>query len=537
MNKISKNILVIFLGLVISYFLVTLLKFHYSIILFPYQLEYREGASLLLANELLQGNFPYTLKNQPNLSDVFGCLYSIFSIPFLKVFGVHLSSMLILSGISIVLVSVFFYIKQKSNRHNYLITITLTVLFYALNLFTVIPINRPDSLGFLLFTLSMYLPVNAKFSRNSLILALFFCLLAYLTKSYFILGFPFLLFYIFLFHSKLRAIKYGTLFFLSFILLQVILHSIFDFYFIGTFSNQLASTVNNFNHLFNQINFYFFKFLLIPTTILFFYLLRKIIVKRQLIFQFVENPNKIISILNLNSFKSPLLNRSTDFDINWLYFSLGLIIILFKLGGHTGQFGVYLIHFLSFPFLLLVSNILHQYKQDRYGVLKLFLVVLMVSKALTILSVNRNFEVTKEFKAIVHTIKKSKKVLATPILASVLVEQHKYVYASGLTEYFFYVPALKNNYGLPTIIAKVKDKLLLPTIMQSEFQIRSYLEDIQKNVVAKKFDVIYLDNTIYDDWMVDPKLVKKYYRIVDTTNVVMYASFQENKIFKLVPRN
>ena len=529
------------LTLLLSFFVIavvfySLLNFHFKLINYPYQLDAREGAPFLIATEMMRGNFPYVLSNLPYLTDVFGVLYYLFGIPFLKVFGIHLSSMRILSAVCIFIVILLFYLILRKNKINVRTSLFFTLIFYSLNLFTIIPIVRPDSLGFLLFILSLYIPVWYSFSRKSLLLSLFFCLLAYLTKSYFAISFPFIVLFLLFYHSKIRAIKYAVLFFSAFISLQILLYLFFDFFLIGTLSAQLSSTVNKFSHLILQLNFYFINLLLIPSLLLILLTFRYIVVKRNLLIGWIENPKLFISRLDFKNKNQPLFCFPLNQDSNWFYFMMGLFLIVFKLGGHTGQFGVYLIHFLSFPFLLIIAK-----KVDsnliKYPLILFVVLTMILTRVVNVHKFNRLISPSNDLKHIVQTIKRSKKVLATPILASVLVEQHKYVYASGLTEYFFYVPMLKNNYGTPKIIAKIKDKVLLNRILQSERQIVSYIGDIEKKVVSKYFDVVYIDNSIYDDWLIDPKILNRYYTIVDTTNVVMFASFQENKLFKLVPRN
>ena len=163
------------LTLLLSFFVIagglySLLNFHFKLINYPYQLDAREGAPFLIATEMLRGNFPYVLSNLPYLTDVFGVLYYLFSIPFLKVFGIHLSSMRILSAVCIFIVILLFYLILRKNKINVRTSLFFTLIFYSLNLFTIIPIVRPDSLGFLLFILSLYIPVWYSFSRKSLLL-------------------------------------------------------------------------------------------------------------------------------------------------------------------------------------------------------------------------------------------------------------------------------------------------------------------------------------------------------------------------------
>ena len=74
---------------------------HLHIIFFPNQLEYREGAALLIVSEILKGNLPYTLKMQPYLSEVYGPIYYFISALFVKFLGLKLASLRLLSAICI----------------------------------------------------------------------------------------------------------------------------------------------------------------------------------------------------------------------------------------------------------------------------------------------------------------------------------------------------------------------------------------------------------------------------------------------------
>lgn len=529
------NIKQIFWGILFLFLLYAftlLFEHHLKIIFYPHQLDLREGAPLLLVSEFIKGNIPYTFKNQPYLSDVFGCMYSLFSIPFIKLFGLELSSMRILTSLCIFFVSIYFFKLTYRLNKSVIFSLVLSLVFYGLNLFTVIPIVRPDSLGFLFFVLSLYFPIQRNFTRNSLLFSILFSFFAYLTKSYFIIGFPFVLVYIFLVQSKLRAVKFFTLFIVFFVALQVVIYQVFDFYFIGTFSNQLSSTVNDFNHLIIQLRFYFLELMLIPSFIFLYYTIRLLIQKKKIIDLFFIKPFDFLNYFSFEKISTPLLRDSKIIDLNVLYFVLGLILVIFKLGGHTGQFGVYLVHFLSFPLLLYIGSVLKKESSIFVGIL----FVLTLSQVISILKIDRAFEIKSSFKKEIATISRTKEVLTSPILASELVKLNKYVYASGLTEYFFYVPELKNNYGVPTILATLKDKLLLDKINESEKKITAYLDNISNKIQNRTFDLIYLDNTIYDDWLLDKKVLLKNYQVIDSVDVPMYASFQVIKVYKYIPR-
>jgi hypothetical protein len=535
LNRLVKYLALILFSILFFVFLGNLFNYHYELIKYPYQHEYREGAPFLLASEFLKGNFPYTFKNQPYLSDVFGCMYSICSLPFLKLFGVKLSSMRILSAVSIFLIVIYFFKIQRKQKVSLSQSIVFCVVLYAVNLFSCIPIVRPDALGFLFFILTIYVPISYHYSRRSILVSLLFCFLSYFTKSYFIVGFLFVLMSMFLNLSKIRSIKYFLLFILLFVCLLFSIHLVFDFYFIGTFSTQLSSTVNDFYHLLNQLRFYFIDLFILPLTLIILMFLRTLVLNRSTFIQIIENPIQLKNCFDFKQLKEPFL-KTSKIDENILYFVLGLTLIILKLGGHTGQFGVYLIHFMTFPLLLIVSNKFEYIKKYINPTIVLISSIVLIYPIYKVLPITNKLDKTN-MNQLSLEIKSKKNVLATPMLASVLVEQKKFVYASGLTEYFFYVPSFRNNYGLPSVLAKIKDKLFLKTINDSEIKIAKYLNEIRSKVKNGEFDVVYLDNSEYDDWLITKTDLNKRYKFVHRIEVKMIPCYQEYTILKYVLKN
>jgi len=513
-----------------------LVNYHIDVLIFPFQLEYREGAMLLLSSEISKGHLPYTLTNQPYLTDVFGFVYPFLSQLFIKMFGVNFFSLRLLTAVCILLSSLFFYFYQKKysiSKYNALI---FTVIFYGVNLFLCIPISRPDSLGFLIFIVALYLPVLMKYSKISLYFSIFLSIIAFFTKSYFILAFPFTFLYLFLFVNKLRAIKYLFLFFVCFLLILFLIHFPFDFYFIGTFSPQVKSTVYDLGHLLRQLYFYFYELLLIPTIIIIFISIRYLIRNRSSILQEIEKPFDYKRYFDLTLSSTPFLSTRIKLDVNLFYFILGFILILAKLGGHTGQFGVYLIHFMSFPFLFLISR-----KFDNITHLGFFIKnVIYILVILNILFVlpskyDLNFD-RRSFTKVDTLIKNNSKVLSTPIFASVLCKYKKPVYASGLTEYFWYVSEMKKNTNIPKPIAIVKDRLFLSKINQAEKKASKYSEFIKTSVEKKYFNLILMDSSRYDDWLVPKNCLERNYRIADSFNIHMFATYESYLVYVLKPK-
>jgi hypothetical protein len=532
LNK-TKYYIFIFLVFVVAF---KLLNYHFDVLIFPFQLEYREGSMLLLSSEIFKGNLPYTLTNQPYLTDVFGFVYPFLSQPFIKIFGVNFFSLRLLTAICIVFSSMAFYfyqLKYSISKYNALI---FTIIFYGVNLFLCIPISRPDSLGFLFFIWALYLPVLMSYSKISMSLSIFISIIAFFTKSYFIIAFPFIFLYLFLFVDKLRALKYLFVFFACFFLTQILIHFIFDFYFIGTFSPQVKSTVYDIGHLLRQLHFYFFELLLIPSIIFILLSIRYIIRKRAFFLKEIDQPFEYYRIFDFKSKNSPFLSKRFKMDVNLFYFILGFILILAKLGGHTGQFGVYLIHFMSFPLLFLVSRKFDKITQLGFSIKNLMYIIIILNILLVLPSkYDLNLD-SRSFAKVDTLIKNNSKVLSTPIFASVLCKYKKPVYASGLTEYFWYVSEMKKNTNIPKPIAIIKDRLFLSKINKAEKKASKYSEFIKKSVEKKYFNLILMDTSRYDDWLVSKNCLIRNYSIVDSVKINMFATYESFLVYVLKPK-
>ena len=532
LNKTKYFILI----LLVFALLFKLVNYHLDVLFFPFQLEYREGSMLLLSSEISNGNLPYTLNNQPYLTDVYGCGYPLFSQFLTKFFGVNLFSLRLLTAVCIVFSSLFFYlyqIKYSISKYNALI---FTIIFYSLNLFHCIPISRPDSLGFLFFIVALYLPVLKGYSKTSLYFSIFLSIIAFFTKSYFILAFPFTILYLFLFVDKLKSLKYLLIFFVCFFTIQILIHLIFDFYFIGTFGSQLFTFVYDLGHLLRQLNFYFFELLLIPSIIFIILAIRYIIRKRTFIYKEIDQPFEYYRYFDFKSMNSPFLSTRFKMDVNLFYFILAFILILIKLGGHTGQFGVYLIHFMSFSLLFLVSRKFDKITQLGFFI-KNVIYILIIVNILLILPSKYDLNLDRSsFTKVDTLIKNNSKVLSTPIFASVLCKYKKPVYASGLTEYFWYVSEMKKNTNIPKPIAIVKDRLFLSKINQAEKKALKYSEFIKTSVEKKYFNLILLDTSRYDDWLVSKNCLKRNYSIVDSVKINMFATYESFLVYVLKPK-
>lgn len=522
--------------LLLLVFIVYFGTYHYNILMFQSQLEYREGAALHIVSEILKGNFPYTLKTQPYLSEVYGPLYYFLSVFFVKVFGISLFSLRFFSALCIILSIVWFYFFNF-NKGSILLLISYCLVYYINQLFMCIPIARPDSLGLLFFIMSITIPYKKKFTRNSLFLSLLFTLLAFYTKVYFVIGFPVVVLYLFFFQSIKRAFIYLLVFFIIVLGSLIIINFLFDYYILGVFSSHLTGTVYELSHLLHQLKFYYIDFLLIPSCLILVYLVTKLIRNFRLVKEYLEDNFLIENYINLSRFNEPLFKF--DYKIDYLGFLIIVFtfLLVFKMGGHTGQFGVYFIQFLSFPLLSLSFQKFHK-PFVNYPFITVGLILIILYRLYVVFPKLKDVETSKQnIKLSLTHFRGKSKILTTPIFSSSLIKENQFVYASGLTEYMCYSTKLKKNYGIPRPLSMVKDKLFLHKINSSQKQWENYVKDIQVKVKNQYFDLIVTDTSIYDNWIVPNNDLKINYTLKDSSTIFLFATYQTYVVYFYEPKN
>ena len=77
----------------------------------------------------------------------------------------------------------------------------------------------------------------------------------------------------------------------------------------------------------------------------------------------------------------------------------------------------------------------------------------------------------------------------------------------------------------------------MKTINDSEIKIAKYLNEIRSKVKNGEFDVVYLDNSEYDDWLITKTDLNKRYKFVHRIEVKMIPCYQEYTILKYVLKN
>ena len=529
-NIINSRLINFLITSICSIIFLNLLSYHIEILNFPYQLEYREVVPLIITKGFENGILPYNINQQPYHADLYGLIYPLVALPFTKVFGINLFTFRLISFFAIIISTLYFYFTLKKNKVNTIISYLLTVLLYSILLFQYTPICRQDGLGFLFFALSILIPYNYSFSLKSLLFSAILSVLAFHTKIYFFIGFPIILTYIFLFKSIKTSILIFSFYTLIFGIFIVIISYKFDYYYIGTFFNQLSSTSYDYDHMVNQTYFFFFKAFPIITIIICFiffnkyqFIKQRLLDKSRLLYN-----NELIISYNININDGLIKNYQSNY-FTYLFFSF-LILLTIKMGGHNGNFLLYYLHLLSIPFLIIVSLFLK--KSENYNLVYKCLILISILIFMKNIPMNgKNQETIKNFKKIKYIIENSNNILNNPSISSICLELNKPVLNSGLTETFISGEKFRYSGNLIKPIAMIKDKIYLKTINKVIPVNNKYINNIHKNIKEKKYDFIFSDQTSYDDWLVnDSLLLANNYKPFDSLKINMYSTFQKWKI-------
>ena len=463
---------------------------HSKIIFSTYPQELREGATLNTTYDIGDGINPYLLKNQPEHAQQYGILYSIVVYPFFKIFGGGLEVHRFVTGVFILLSCLILYLFLRMRKVPKLLSICGIVLLYVSLLFSVTPLTRPDSLGLFLFLLSIYLPEKYHYSYKILIISFLLGLLAFFTKTFFILAFPFLATYIFLFVSKKKAILY-TVFssILSVIIILFISSFVFPTYLSSTFFGAMnGSTYFKYwviKQLLIFIKSYSFIILIIPFLALSLYIKLEKKIKDELMdFKFVDT---ILLKINVNECEKPFLLK--PLFSGYYYFCMALLILIFKFGGHLGAFMTYFYQLLSPFFILSILESIKTNQRIQNVVRTFFIINIFYFMHLNHLFPNRinNSSNNSQWLEIEHLIITHDKILNTSAAAisPLLLKHHKTVWENGHSESitYAYLPGTIKNI-FPFYTPPVSDNEL------SEAW-KSYQEELNRKIIKKEFSLIF----------------------------------------------
>jgi hypothetical protein len=498
-----------------TFFFAKLLALHFSMVLNPFQNEYREGAILLSTKLIVEGGNLYSWANQPEYSNNYGIMYHLVVYPFAKLFGATFIVHRTISAFFIFASCIVLFISAHRMKVPLALCFAGTTIFYAHLLYFAAPLSRPDSLGMFLFLCSIYIPWKFNYSKLSLLSSIIIGILSLLTKPYFILGIFYVGIYVFLFKSKKLGLKYFFAILISLGSTILLINSIFECYWYNTFFINVGAIQPMEYPEYPIIQIYrYIEYNISIVTILFLIVFD---FSRRLERRFQKNTKiKFFSkYINFISLDKPLFTISGLQGSEWIiYMILSLGLFYFKLGRHNGSWLVYIHHLIS-PFLILI--ILQFISKNKLG--KSILIVLLCLNLFSITKIDflqsPQLDNTK-WEEVKTLISEHNNVLNSPAITAILIEQDKKVYDSGLTEYF--------QYGIKRSFLGIN----LPDDQFAKAKNERFIQDIKRNIESKKFDLITMTDRF--SLFVSEDELQKYYQYKSSITVPMASTFQNWKL-------
>jgi hypothetical protein len=506
------------------------LSYHYVFLLHPYQLQYREGVTLLMAEKMIAGENPYSIDNHPYWASVYGVMYHVFSLPFAKLFGN--------TFVTHRLVSAFFglccagLVAWILKRQQIMLVYCLAggAIVYNSLLYHKTLTAEPDSLGLFFFLLALYICHEANFSARSLFIAAVLSLLGFYTKIYFILGIPVLCSYLFLFRSKKQGIIYSILVLLFCIFFLIVGDLLIPSFFVFLFNPQVVASqgydlgysVFQMKH-FIELNI---SLLAVGFLLLCLFLLKYLKINKENTSVLVANqpsntPKKeAFYYINMTDWNKPFLIGGAINLYTYTFF-VALFIVSFVIGGTIGAYLYYHFTFLT-PFLVIVvlsatknqlqiDISLNQYKTVQMNGQSLLIVLVLMGVLSLFLNKGKlksmtEAEVAAWEKARTY-IKTHKNILSTPAVTNFMQQEGKKNYDNGHIEY----------------LVNCKDKSILAWL-QSDLtalnqKTKNYKQEISHKIETKQFDLIMHDGG--SAWYLSENDLQKNYQKVDSLCLVM----------------
>lgn len=482
-----------------AYFLLIAVTHHILLVTNPHQLEYREGAVLIPTKLLLLGKNPYDLDYMPVAANVYGIVYPLLVYPFAKLLGVSLLTHRLVSGLFIALACLVLALILRREQVPLPHIAAGTLLFYQALLFFVGPLARPDASGEFFFLASLFIPYYFRYSNLSLLFSIILGLLAFYTKVYFILSLLYLSIYLFFFVSRIKGFTYASVGLALLTLSMLLVHYLLPTYFISTLlvaynaaQHSLSLLADSgFGHMMLQFKLFFLLY-----GVLFIAALAGMLYRVH--YYGVRN----------------LANISAIFSICLVMSS---VLMYLKFGRHDGNGLVYLLH-LILPFVIITSLwLMSPLKNPLFALL--LLVPISQSQSSFLPEAPTSQYCRAEWQQVAQLIANEPKLLASPVLTSLLLQQGKRVYDSGQTVYFLH--AKPNNNLLDGVFfdeARLAARLTLTS------------EAIRNSIKQKEFSAIVMPMEI-----VTQSELALYYQPLDEINVCM-PPFQDWRLVIYRPK-
>ena len=415
-----------------------------NIIFNPFVSEFREGHTLTPTYLFLKDIMPWSLETYPEYYNSYGFSFNLVVYPFALLFGNSLVLHRIINELFLLMtvIGIVYYKMPK------VIDVSRTIILLSLYVLINYSVNitlRPDGLGTFLFTMSILIPLRDHYSGKALCMAAVLSILAFYTKSYFLLGW-YLVSFTYLFINCKKCLWYN-LFFHSILLISfVVVFKMFPLYFYETIFSYDSSTGKAVDLSFSILQFFAFLIKLTPLLLIGWVIICKSDIKR--------NRDLLIMI------------------------TLCIIPLLYPLGTNRGAFVTYHIQ-LMLP--LIGVFLLTCIDSRKVRIPNLFILLAL----LLLITFNRcpvpgTICKSKDWNKVVEYIKVNNSILNSSLIAPLLMTMDKKCVDNGVAGFVFSFSSSKLTNSLFGL-----DKEVLT-------QKQRYVTEIKQNVENQFYDIILL---------------------------------------------
>jgi|GEM_PF-1317810 len=475
------------------YIIVSLLGLFYDSVLYPFQLEYREGAFISMVKGLENGMLPYRANN-PESFYMYGPVFPILA--YLLNFFTH---DYLLSGRLVGLLSILFscallVIYLKRQKVNYPL-ITSSLAYFLFNSFHTAKFAFPSSLMVLCLGAMAIIAIQSNFSLVGLLLATFVACLSFFNKQYGVLGLVGVYLSHLIYHQfSMKSILHCTLGIVLFVgLVYLAVYQIFPYYKLQCLDSfSCSEQYMDKNYVVEQIQLVFSN---------------DIVFSALLIALIIISINLITELFGANSIKSNAFISIKPYLVTPFLPQaiVGILVFYYWLGENRGSFpGNYLYHLTLFPILCFVIP----YFSKRIKFYRVYLLISCFLYYHLALSVNKEIgdydqyfsSNTKMVADIDSVFRTYTKVYASP---DVVYQAHKYghsVLNNGQTEYAYE-------------ILNCREK---PNLNQAKESAIQFSDSVNRLVAMKDFTFVFFSPEYGGNSILNKDTLNHYYEVQAT---------------------
>lgn len=464
----------------------------------PYPLEYRESASQVMTQYLLEGRNPYGLENQPMAMDSYGIVYSLLVLPLAALFGntllIHRVVTLVFQLLCSLLVGLMGFRWSKSAG--------AAIAFGVLNGMVLGARGGlgafPSAVGAFFFLSALIVPFLRTFDRRGLVFSALLSLVAFYSKPYFLLSFPIVASYLFIFESKRKAVFHGLVFAVMACASFLLVRALLPVYFIYTIGNNLSNAMRDRPWLYYQLEQLGREFY--PSVVLAAILLVAGVLSLE---WRTAKPREMLSSSNLLSLERPLVSK----PLNYFAYAFGCSALVFVLllGQNNGSWMLYGYQLMMPPFFLWMASVFKPLsRMALIGIPLLVLNLFLFARA----RYNPEFlqqRNSMDWARLYAYADSSRHILNTPLIASEMLRLGMWPVDSGRNSFWGLKPYPDNA-------------LLGPSYAVVLRAWGGYQDSIQASVMSRQYDRII---TVRDTDFFKAHNLRTYYHEVETLDVTM----------------